>query len=992
MFSSNLAESSSKVIQLREIDSISFSKILDFLYTGEISIYKDEVQDILQTAHMLLVNKILPHCCEFIQDSLCVSNCLDVMRLADMNGLSDLKKNARNMAVTNFINVAQGEEFLSLSVQELLDLLGHEDLKGANEDDVVQGVKRWLDNAPHDDGCQTAIQNILKETCLSCLRDSIAPLSDTPAGVLRGVSEKKKRHELTPFQSAGAEGLTNLKMTATRKKRTSWYTARLMLLRSNTDHSIQEETTRYTDKAGTLLSLRSNRDRSYLEESTSRYYTGTAGLFVNYARELLAELASQRQTGDFIDVVVQVGDREFPCHRAVLATTPYFKTMFSSNLTESSSEVIQLQGIDANSFSKVLDFLYTGEIIICKDDVQDILQTAHMLLCERILPYCCMFIQANLCPSNCLGVMRLADMYGLSDLNNSSRNMAVSNLFDVTQGEEFLSLSLQELLDLLEDKYLNVTRRNEADVVQSVIRWLDHVPESRQTAVVRILKQTHLTCVRVRMIKELELLPVIPCESADEECLTKIIEAQNKQLLCRQLAVAAKGEEAKSSPRREISADLAIIVGGWKAVRKPHLHDEHPAPGIVQPSPLQSIICLDSASRQYYHITDLPTPVAGYMSVACAGKYLYVTGGRVHPLVGEGAHTAPSRQAFRYDFKSDIWVRLPDMPRGRAEHHSVAVAGKLLLVGGDVEDSSLVTMDCYYPPYTRWMKLPARIFTSSNLTLTAIGGKAVFIEVSESAYERNRQKISVHTYNLYKGRWTYADIVVHKSLKDVDILTTAVDGRLYIRTVYTQSSDLYIFDAERNTLQQGHCSEGNFLRALCENRYCYSHGQKGIVDTISNHEFGNRKISQKSQANARPWGPGPWRPAMETSPVPERLSRLAGRAPQKADAILSGLFPRRPSRSSSLGLWEEQTELELPSTFSADPSESEAPRVQTPLPFALFGHSFLQTQKSRVGWYHRRDLAYSSGKQHGRVGLKESTWKSRTVKKTKAKDLSQLDS
>ncbi|XP_035685237.1 kelch-like protein 3 [Branchiostoma floridae] len=605
------------------------------------------------------------------------------------------------------------------------------------------------------------------------------------------------------------------------------------------------------------------------------------GDFVNYAqgRELVADLASHRQTGDFIDVVVQVGDREFPCHRAVLGTTPYFKTMFSSNLAESSSKVIQLHGIDANSFSKVLDFLYTGEIIICKDDVQDILQTGHMLLCERILPYCCMFIQANLCPSNCLGVMRLADMYGLSDLNNSSRNMAVSNLFDVTQGEEFLSLSLQELLDLLEDKYLNVTRRNEADVVQSVIRWLDHVPESRQTAVVRILKQTHLTCVRVRMIKELELLPVIPCESADEECLTKIIEAQNKQLLCRQLAVAAKGEEAKSSPRREISVDLAIIVGGWKAVRKPHLHDEHPAPGIVQPSPLQSIICLDPASRQYYHITDLPTTVAGYMSVACAGKYLYVTGGRVHPLVGEGAHTAPSRQAFRYDFKSDIWVRLPDMPRGRAEHHSVAVAGKLLLVGGDVEDSSLVTMDCYYPPYTRWMKLPK------------------------------------------------------------------IGGKVYIRTGYTQSSDLYIFDAENNTLHKGHCFEWNFLRALCESSYCYYHGQKDIVDTIGHYKFQLFGYQTLGGQRRR------WRPPLS------RSAYLGWREEPRKRQTPSpwGYSPAVPPRSSSLGLWEEQTELELPSTFSADPGESQTPRVQTPLPFALFGYSFLQTQKNRVAW-HSRDL------------------------------------
>ncbi|XP_035691279.1 kelch-like protein 24 [Branchiostoma floridae] len=238
----------------------------------------------------------------------------------------------------------------------------------------------------------------------------------------------------------------------------------------------------YDDYDDCYVSRRSSRESP--EDGSRR--------FENYAqgRELLAELAIQRKTGEFLDVVVQVEGREFPCHRAVLATTPYFKAMLSSNLTESRSKVVRLCGIDSISFSKILDFLYSGEIRIGKDDVQDILQTAHMLQFDKILQYCREFIQDNLCPANCLGVMRLADMYGLSALKKSARNTAASNFSDVTQDEEFLSLSPQELLDLLGDEDLKVT--NEDDVVTSVIRWLDHVPENRQTAVFKILSEIRL--------------------------------------------------------------------------------------------------------------------------------------------------------------------------------------------------------------------------------------------------------------------------------------------------------------------------------------------------------------------------------------------------------------------------------------------------------------------------------------------------------------------
>ncbi|XP_035691243.1 kelch-like protein 24 [Branchiostoma floridae] len=588
--------------------------------------------------------------------------------------------------------------------------------------------------------------------------------------------------------------------------------------------------------------------------------------FEHYAQGLLAELAIQRKTGEFLDVVVQVEGREFPCHRAVLATTPYFKAMLSSNFTESSSKVVHLRGIDSISFSKILDFLYSGKIRIGKDDVQDILQTARMLQFDTILQYCWEFIQDNLCPANCLGVMRLADMYGLSLLKKSARNMAVSNFSDVTQGEEFLSLTLsvQELLDLLGDEDLKVT--NGDDVVTSVIRWLDHcVPaENRQTAIQSVLQK-------------LKSHPVIR-ESA--ECLAKITAARDKHLL-------------------GISDNMAIIIGGWKAFKKTHpIYDEHPI--IVQPAPLQSIICLDPDSQQYYHVTTLPTSVSGYMSVASTEGYLYVTGGRVQPLVGHGPHTVPSRQAFRYDFSSDTWLRLPDMPAGRADHQSVVVDGKLFLVGGD----TLVTMDCYDPEEGAWIKvhLSPTIDSSSDFTVAAFRDKVVFIQVSESADDhpidvqlgvamhyglrmgytiptRNRHKLCVHAFDVKTKGWTYADVSLNTTSEEVDIVATAVDDKLHIRNRRSprRYSALYIFDAEKETLTEGENMQDfkDYLHAKSENSYRYMNGQKGIVDTIINYDFGDR-----------------YNPKLTT----------------------------------------------------------------TPLPFALFGHSFLETKKSCVGWYCR-DLA-----------------------------------
>ncbi|XP_078687327.1 kelch-like protein 6 [Branchiostoma floridae x Branchiostoma belcheri] len=695
-------------------------------------------------------------------------------------------------------------------------------------------------------------------------------------------------------------------------------------------------------------------------------------VFANYLhgvdRTRLAKLENQRKTRKFLDVMVQVDGREFPCHRAVLSSTPYFETMLSSDFSESSSGVIQLREIDSNTFSKILDFLYTGEIRIGKDDVQDILQTAHMLLLDKIVQYCRDFIEDNLCPFNCLGVLFLADMYGFSALKKKARNMTVSNVQDVTQDEEFLSLSAQQLTDLLGKDHLFIFT-NEDCVVNSVLRWLDNAPETHQTAILKILQKIRLSFVRVSVLQRLESHPVI---RESTEYLEKIATAKDRHLFGTQVV----GEDA-SVPRPGISDDLAIIVGGWKAVGG-------------KPTPLQSILCFDPDCQQYYHITTLPTIASEYMGVACAERSLYVTGGRVHPVIGQGPQSF-SRQAFRYDFPSDTWLRLPDMPRGWAEHQSVVVDGKLFVVYA----TSLVTMgmDCYDPEEGAWMNIHVRpsLRPSSNWMVTAFGDKVVIIvskakitDVKDGRCSGLRAsseestlgggswlvrprhtpypcyallkpskpsrpiqegglgikgKLCVHAFDVKTKDWSYADIQMDKVQssqsveEDVDIRTTTDTDKLYIRTGSTEKSDLYIFDAEEETLTKGDQRDWheNVLCVQCKRSYRYVKQKdegNGIVDTICYELRDNHST----------------RPTFGAHHIPERQTPRDHSIPAS---------PKQTFRYDGGGLVRvpppPPRDLHIPTrrTFVAQ---------QTPLPFVSLGHSFLQTKKSRLGWYCR-DLA-----------------------------------
>ncbi|XP_066294031.1 kelch-like protein 2 isoform X1 [Branchiostoma lanceolatum] len=557
---------------------------------------------------------------------------------------------------------------------------------------------------------------------------------------------------------------------------------------------------------------------------------------------LHTELSRQRKTGEFVDVVVEVECREYSCHRAVLATVPYFKAMFSTNLLESKAKVITLHDIDSSSFFKLLDFAYTGEIQIGKDDVQDILQVAHMLQVEQVLEYCDMFIQRNLCPSNCVGVMLLADMYGLSSLKTTARRQVMTHFSEVKQSEGFLSLSTKQLLDLLGDKELQVA--SEDEIALSVMRWLDHESESRKTEVSRILPVIRLSYVRVSVLRKLESHPVIQ-QSA--KWLAKITAAKEGHLSGTPQLMADTGrEETERQPRPGLSDDLAIIVGGWKAVTQRD-YNQNPTP----PVPLQSIICVDPDNKQCYHVSDLPTTIYGSMGVASAGHYLYVTGGCavscLHPDPPGG--NKPSKQTFRYDFSTDTWTRLPDMPRGRSEHQSVILDGKLFLVGGNTEATffNMFSMDCYDIEEGAWIKPPTvpAMNTPTNLTVIACGGKIVLIQIV-----RKQGKLSVRSFDVNTEHWTcsykskYSDFQVH-------IRAIAVGNKVHFCTTTGKRLDfslmVYTYDVEEETPtiksedRYIFKEEIDVVNGVCHyrKRYKYVNGQDGIINIISRTIYGN---------------------------------------------------------------------------------------------------------------------------------------------------------
>ena len=69
---------------------------------------------------------------------------------------------------------------------------------------------------------------------------------------------------------------------------------------------------------------------------------------------------------------------------------------------------------------------------------------------------CCAFLTKQLDPSNCLGITKFAETHGCVDLHSAGESYSSRHFLEVVQNEEFLNLSAQEAVKMIERDDLEV--------------------------------------------------------------------------------------------------------------------------------------------------------------------------------------------------------------------------------------------------------------------------------------------------------------------------------------------------------------------------------------------------------------------------------------------------------------------------------------------------------------------------------------------------------
>ena len=148
MFSGKMEEQFMSHINLYEVDEKSMAMLLDFAYTGHISISPNNVQILLATSNMLSISQVTSACCEFLIKQLHPSNSLGFMQFAKFHSLNDLLKTCVDFTEEHFMEVICYDEFLSLSCEELISVLSSDYLNVESESDIFTALEQWVLHNP----------------------------------------------------------------------------------------------------------------------------------------------------------------------------------------------------------------------------------------------------------------------------------------------------------------------------------------------------------------------------------------------------------------------------------------------------------------------------------------------------------------------------------------------------------------------------------------------------------------------------------------------------------------------------------------------------------------------------------------------------------------------------------------------------------------------------------------------------------------------------
>uniref|UniRef100_A0A3P8VPR9 Kelch like family member 10 n=1 Tax=Cynoglossus semilaevis TaxID=244447 RepID=A0A3P8VPR9_CYNSE len=124
--------------------------IIEFAYTGSVSVTECNVEKLMLASDMLNIMSIVQVCSDFLGEQLSPENSIGIWKFSKVCSCPELQLRASHYIFHHFEEVFSCEEFLHLTMQELNEILGRDELSVKKEGTVFEAILHWVAHKPKE--------------------------------------------------------------------------------------------------------------------------------------------------------------------------------------------------------------------------------------------------------------------------------------------------------------------------------------------------------------------------------------------------------------------------------------------------------------------------------------------------------------------------------------------------------------------------------------------------------------------------------------------------------------------------------------------------------------------------------------------------------------------------------------------------------------------------------------------------------------------------
>ena len=188
---------------------------------------------------------------------------------------------------------------------------------------------------------------------------------------------------------------------------------------------------------------------------------------------IMEALNNLRKVNSYCDTNIVIGDHKLPAHKNVLiAGSDYFKSRFGGPFKDDDCDIdLSFVTLDVASVEQAVNFLYTGQVDINKENIEPLLKISSFLLISKLRKHCIDFIETTTSQDTVIRHYFLSIDHTIVDLEKTLKETLHTRFHDwLIYDQSSSEVSPQQLSFLIENCEI-FEFCSDAAVIEYITEW-----------------------------------------------------------------------------------------------------------------------------------------------------------------------------------------------------------------------------------------------------------------------------------------------------------------------------------------------------------------------------------------------------------------------------------------------------------------------------------------------------------------------------------------